>query len=269
MESSPWVVFRWSTLPKEVYGRGPVLTALPDIKTINKTKELVLKNASMAVSGAWTVVDDGIINIDNINIEPAALIPVQSNPGSVRGPSIAPLETGGDFNVAQLVIQDMQRSINDMMFADPLGPIDMPVKTATEISIRQQQMAERVGSAYGRLHYEFVTPLLNRLLHIMEDLGLVDLASLRIDGNAIDVEYISPLAQAQDQEEMMNLQRFKQDIVNTFGPQMAMMLMKPDRYVERMADNLNIPQDVVPSEEEFEQMKAMIAQMAQGAMGGQ
>jgi hypothetical protein len=35
----------------EIYGRGPLLTALPDIKTLNKTLELLLKNASLAVAG--------------------------------------------------------------------------------------------------------------------------------------------------------------------------------------------------------------------------
>jgi hypothetical protein len=47
---NPFIVFRWSVMPGEVYGRGPVLFALPDAKSLNKTKELILKNASMAVS---------------------------------------------------------------------------------------------------------------------------------------------------------------------------------------------------------------------------
>ena len=41
-ESSPWIVFRWSVAPGEIYGRGPALFALPDIKSINKTKFLLL-----------------------------------------------------------------------------------------------------------------------------------------------------------------------------------------------------------------------------------
>ena len=40
---SPFVNFRWLKAPGEVYGRSPVMKALPDIKTANKVGELLLK----------------------------------------------------------------------------------------------------------------------------------------------------------------------------------------------------------------------------------
>jgi len=70
-----FVVGRLSRSPNEVKGRGPVLDALPDIKTANKLIELVLKNATLAVSGPYTVVDDGVLNPDNVIIGPMRLIP--------------------------------------------------------------------------------------------------------------------------------------------------------------------------------------------------
>lgn len=50
---SPFLNFRWLKAPGEVYGRSPVMKALPDIRTANKVVELVLKNASIAVTGIW------------------------------------------------------------------------------------------------------------------------------------------------------------------------------------------------------------------------
>ncbi len=50
---SPYLCFRWLKAPGEVYGRSPVMKALPDIRTANKVVELVLKNASIAVTGIW------------------------------------------------------------------------------------------------------------------------------------------------------------------------------------------------------------------------
>ena len=52
-ETNPYIIFRWSLSSGELYGRGPVMRALPDIKTANKVVELVLKNATIAVSGIW------------------------------------------------------------------------------------------------------------------------------------------------------------------------------------------------------------------------
>ena len=39
---SPFINFRWTKAPGEIYGRSPVMKALPDIKTANKVVELVL-----------------------------------------------------------------------------------------------------------------------------------------------------------------------------------------------------------------------------------
>ena len=63
----------------ERYGRGPVLYALPDIKTLNKVVELTLKNASISIGGVFTAVDDGVLNPQTISIVPGAVIGVSSN----------------------------------------------------------------------------------------------------------------------------------------------------------------------------------------------
>ena len=74
-DTSPFINFRWLKAPGEVYGRSPVMKALPDIKTANKVVELVLKNASIAVTGIWQADDDGILNPANIKLVPGAIIP--------------------------------------------------------------------------------------------------------------------------------------------------------------------------------------------------
>ncbi|HFD14950.1 MAG TPA: phage tail protein, partial [Rhodospirillales bacterium] len=57
-DRSPFITFRWLKAAGEIYGRSPVMTALPDIKTANKVVELILKNASIAVTGIWLAEDD-------------------------------------------------------------------------------------------------------------------------------------------------------------------------------------------------------------------
>ena len=60
LKSFPWVVSRYSKTAGERYGRGPVLLALPDIKSLNVTKQLALKNASLSIGGVFTASDDGV-----------------------------------------------------------------------------------------------------------------------------------------------------------------------------------------------------------------
>ena len=66
--SNPFIAFRWSKASGEIYGRGPAINALSAIKTCNLTIELILENAQMAISGIYQIDDDGVINVDTINL---------------------------------------------------------------------------------------------------------------------------------------------------------------------------------------------------------
>ena len=263
--SSPWLVFRWSTIPGEIYGRGPLLFALPDIKTLNKTKELLLQSASIAIFGMYTVEDDGIINIENIELGPGAMIPVDSNGRAGRSPSLQPLNPSGDPNLGQIIIQDLKQNINSIMFADPLGPIDLPVKSATELSLRQQDLSKRIGSAFGKLQFELLTPLVNRGLDLLDELGLIDLGPFRVDGNIIAIEHVSPLAMAQEEEQFVNMLRLAEMVVALYGPEVLIGMIPPDRFITEAAKKINVDRDVIASEEEIDIMKQAIQQQAVAA----
>ena len=76
MKSSPWIVARYMKVAGEVYGRGPLVTAIPDIKTLNKTLELLLlKNASLSIAGVYTAADDGVLNPQTISISAGCYYP--------------------------------------------------------------------------------------------------------------------------------------------------------------------------------------------------
>jgi len=263
MEMSPFIGARWSKVTGEVSGRGPALYALADVKSLNAVKELVLKNASLSVAGAYTAVDDGVVNIANLRIAPGAIIPVSSNGSQLTGPSIAALPRAGDFNVAQFIFADVQNAIRQMTFSDPLGPIDLPVKSATEIAYRQQELSKRIGSAFGRLQYELVVPLVNLLLYYLDELDLIDLGEFRVDGQIINIAHISPIAMAQDQEELNAMRTLMEIIVATFGPQVAMMLVKSDVFVREAAKRLKLPPNLVRTEAEYEEIR----QRAESALG--
>lgn len=265
--SSPWIIFRWSILPGEVYGRGPLLLALADIKTLNKAKELTLKNGAMAIAGAWTVRDDGVVNVNTMKIYPGAKIPVESNAdGGMLGPSIRRLDMAGDFDVSTLIIKELQNAVRSILFSDPMGPIDLPVKSATEVSLRQQELASRIGSSFGRLQYELLAPLVNRMLHILEELELVDLQNYRVDGNVIAIRHVSPLAMSQDEETLMSMLRYAEFMSKTFGPQAALTLIKPQQFGSKVGELLHVPADMIPSEEEWKKFQQVLMQIAASQM---
>ncbi|MGC2856001.1 portal protein [Novispirillum sp. DQ9] len=192
--SSPFIVFRWLKAPGEAYGRGPVMKALPDIKTANKIVELVLKNASISVTGIWQADDDGVLNPATIRLVPGTIIPK-----AVGSAGLTPLEAPGRFDVSQIVLTDLRARIRHALLADRLSQIDSPRMTATEVLERSAQMARILGATYGRLQSELLTPLVLRAVGILRRRG--EIPDLRIDGRLVDLQYRSPLARQQARED--------------------------------------------------------------------
>lgn len=186
-ETNPYLIFRWALLSGEQYGIGPILRALPDIKTANKVVELVLKNATIAVSGIWQADDDGVINLGNINLTPGAIIPK-----AVGSSGLTPLATGANFDVSQIILRDLRDRIRHTLLADRLGLLSEKEMTATEILARNADMLRILGATYGRLLHEFIRPLCDRGLQILARRGVIDKISLHGDA---ELKYIAPIAQ--------------------------------------------------------------------------
>lgn len=207
-KTSPWVVSRYMKVAGEIYGRGPVLTALPDVKTLNKTIELVLKNASLAITGVYTAADDGVLNPANVRIVPGAIIPVARN-GGPQGDSLKPLPRAGDFNTSQIIINDLRMNIKRIMLDESLPPDNMSARSATEVVERMKELSQNLGSAFGRLINETMIPLVAKILEVMDEAGLISLP-LRVNGLEVRVAPTSPLAMAQNMDEINSIVQFFQ-----------------------------------------------------------
>ncbi|CAO3415869.1 portal protein [Azospirillum argentinense] len=208
---SPFINFRWLKAPGETYGRSPVMKALPDIKTANKVVELVLKNASVAVTGIWQADDDGVLNPATIRLVPGTIIPK-----AVGSAGLTPLANPGRFDVSQLVLDDLRARIRHALLADRLGPLDQPRMTATEVVERSAEMARLLGATYGRLQAELLTPLVLRAVGILRRRG--EIPDIAVDGRTVALQHRSPLAQAQAQRDVQATLRWL-DTARQLGPE--------------------------------------------------
>jgi len=259
MKSSPFVVARYMKVAGEVYGRGPLVTAIPDIKTLNKTVELVLKNASLSIAGVYLASDDGVLNPQNVKIQPGAIISVARN-GGPQGPSLAPLPRAGDFNISQIVINDLRMNIKKILMDDTLPPDNMSARSATEIAERTRELATNLGSAFGRLITETMIPIVSRTLYVMDQQGIIDLP-LKVDGVEVKVTPVSPLAQAQKLQEVNDVIQYMQ-IANSMGTQGQLTLSVP-RILQFVASQLGIDQGLLATQEEQQQAMAQLQEMMQ------
>ena len=254
--SNPFICFRWSKCAGEVYGRGPLINALSAIKTTNLTVELILENAQMAISGVYQMEDDGVINPDTINLVPGSIIPK-----AMGSAGLQPIQAAGDFNVAQLILSDMRLNIKRALYNDMLGNPDRTPASATEVAERMADLSRRIGSAFGRLQAELVQPVLQRVIYILKKQGRIEVPT--VNGREVKVKSVSPLAQAQANQDISSIARFLELVNGTFGPEMTMVLINSEETAAHLAKKFGVPDSLIRDEEERKQIVAMMQQMQQ------
>ncbi|HAW75244.1 MAG TPA: hypothetical protein DCW74_05840 [Alteromonas australica] len=263
--SNPFVCFRWSKCSGEIYGRGPLINALSAIKTTNLTIELILENAQMAISGIYQMEDDGVVNPDTISLVPGTVIPKAA--GS-RG--LEPIRPAGSFDVANLVLSDMRLNIKRALYNDMLGNPDRTPASATEVAERMADLSRRIGSAFGRLQAEMVQPVLQRVVHILKKQGRIDLPT--INGREIKVRSVSPLAQAQANQDISSVARWLELVQGTFGPEVVQLLIDSEETAAYLGKKFGVPDSLIRDLEERRQLVALAQQYAQtqgGMVGGE
>ncbi|MFC4235156.1 portal protein [Thalassospira xianhensis] len=231
-EVSPYIAFRWMKAPGEVYGRSPVMKALPDIKTANKVVELVLKNASIAVTGIWQADDDGVLNPAAIRLVPGSIIPK-----AVGSAGLTPLDAPGRFDVSDLVLSDLRDRIRRCLLADRLGQSDQPGMTATEVLERASENARLLGATYGRLQAELLYPLIRRAIHILVRRG--ELPDMPLDGDVVQLRHSAPLAQLPKRVQAGQAMDWLSRIA-TLGPD-ALGEVDMPQMVRWLADQFGVP----------------------------
>jgi hypothetical protein len=267
---SNWLTARYSKLPGETMGRGPVISALPDIRTLNKVKELVLKNAALAVSGVYTGRDDGVLNPNNVKITPGMVIGVHANAGPQR-PSLQALKSGADFNVAQLIVNDLVMSIKRILLDESLPPDTASARSATEIIERMKELAQNLGSAFGRLIDEVMIPLVEITMYVLDEAGVVDFP-LRINGREVKVTPVAPLAMAQHLDEVETIVNYTMMMGQLFGPE-GQVAVNESVAIDYVGDRLGVPLSIRRNATEragkVEELQAQIAAAAQAAGAAQ
>ncbi len=236
LPASPFISFRWLKGASEVYGRSPIMTALPDIKTVNKVVELVLKNASISVTGIWQAEDDGVLNPANIRLVPGAIIPKAAGSSG-----LTPLQSPGRFDVSNLMLDDLRGRIRHTLLVDRLGPARGQRMTATEILERSNEMSRLLGATYGRLQAELLTPLINQAIRILRRRG--EIPDILLDGRTIDLQYRSPLARVQARDDVQNTLMWLETSAK-LGPE-AMQAVDVPATARWLGERLGVPGQLV------------------------
>lgn len=211
----PCAVPRWRLIPGTPYATGLGSNVLPDVKTLNDIKRLELMSLDIAVGGMWKAVDDGVLNPKTIRIGPRKIVAMATLD------SMAPLETGANFNVSFSKCEQLQQGIRRALLADMLTPQGGPVRSATEISRDMNQIRQLMAPLVGRFQSEFLQVTVERCFNLAYRAGALVAKLGPVPEGLLDgdytVKYISPLARSQLMEEVTAIDTFVAGLVALMG----------------------------------------------------
>jgi hypothetical protein len=242
------MVPRWTKTSGEVYGRGPGVIALPDIKTLNKAVELKLKAWAKVVDPPLMVRDEGVVG--NVQFRSAGITYVRDME-AIK----ALTELGGNLQVADMEEEKLREAIKRMFYSDQLQMQQGgPQMTAYETQVRFELMQRVMGPTLGRTTVEWLNPCTNRVFWIRLRRSPKDSPYRKVqdwckkNNVALDVEYEGPLAKAQRLAESTAMQRFFQIILplTQIHPEI-MDNIDLDFVVRAHADSVGTPAGMIVS----------------------
>lgn len=192
---------------------------------------------------------------------PGTVIPKAPGSGGLQ-----PIRAAGDFNVANLILNDMRNNIKRALYNDMLGDPNRTPASATEVAERMADLSRRIGAAFGRLQAEMVQPILQRVVYILRKQGRIELPT--VNGREVKIKSISPLAQAQANQDIMAVSRFLEMVNGMFGPQLMNLLVSSEETAIYLAKKFGVPDHLVRDMAERQAVIEM-AQMLQQSPEGQ
>jgi hypothetical protein len=190
-DDNPIIVCRWSKLSNEVYGRGPGMKALPDIKMLNAMSKTLLQALQLNIAPPLQAPDTGV------------LLPIKLRPYSTniyRSGSrdrIEPLITNVQPVKEESLLVVRERVRNHFYSNQLQLPEKHPQMTATEVMQRTEEKLRILGPILGRQHHEFLQPFVERIFRKLIKKKEIELPPADLQNVNLGIRYVSRLAQAQ------------------------------------------------------------------------
>jgi hypothetical protein len=269
--SFPYAISRYVTQPGEIYGRGPGMTVLGDIKVLNEMQKTILRAAHLATDPPILLFEDGALS--GFKMKPSAL-----NFGGLdaQGREMAkPFQSGAKFDLGFEMQEQKRKLINDAFLLTLFQIlVDAPKMTAYEVMTRMQEKGQLIGPVMGRQRKETLSVVTARELDIAEANGILPpRPQVMLDmGARVRIAAKGPLERLQRAEEGAGILRTLEAITPLAQiDQAALAPYKIEKISRTLAEINGVPADCMYSEEELEekaaedQQQAELAQLIQAA----
>jgi hypothetical protein len=200
----PAFVPRWRSTSASVWGNSPAMIALSDTLTLNRTIELNLKAVEKALDPPTLTTSRGLIS--DLDLNAGGLTVVRDIN------ELTTFESKARFDVTYQEMNRLRDNINAYFFIPQLilPPMEGTPATATEISVRMQQLEALISPTLGRLQVDMLDPIIQRTFRILWRAGALPEPpqSVTESGAQTEIEYTSPMAKTLDSSNAQAIERW-------------------------------------------------------------
>lgn len=246
----PFVVSRWDKWAGSPWGYGPGHLALPEVRTLNKLRELNLLQLALWVAPPLKALQEGVLG--NISLESYAVNVLKGSMDNLQA-----LDLSGRPDLVQINQDDIRQNIRNIFYNDLLTMVPPPQAqpmTAYEIAQRIEQRTRRLGPAFHRLTSEMLDRLADRVFGLLWRGRMIPpppqavIQAAMQNRGRIDVEYTGVLARAQksgDIRAMWDMLAFTGQMVQATQNLTLWDVLMLDDMVRHFAEVNNVPAHLV------------------------
>lgn len=169
----PFVTFSYIPVVKQNYGLSAIQSSLGMIVQLNNSANQMLDGIELAVNPMYTVVEDGVLQLENLETEPGRYIPVQDHD------AIRPMQPpANNFDLSFEQLGFLEAAVDKNAGVGPLIGVGQPRGgervTATEINAVIESGGNRLLGVYTHLQDTYLGPLLRLTLENIRQFTTVD-----------------------------------------------------------------------------------------------
>lgn len=256
----PGIAPRWSLLQGDVYGGSPGMEALGDVKALQH-KELRKAQAIDYMTNPPLQMPMQLKN-QEVNSLPGgvAYVDTTTQTGGIR----SQFEVNLNLQYLMEDINASERRIDQAFYADLFLMLANETRsgvTATEVAERHEEKLLMIGPVLERLHNEMLNPMIDTTFSMMVRAGILPPAPKELQGQELQVDFVSTLAQAQQLVGLGSLDRFAMTIGSIAG-------MKPDvldkfdadQFADVYAQRLGVDPSVIVADDKVAVIRAQRAE---------
>jgi len=255
----PVFIGRWDRAVGSDLGFGPGHLALPTVKLVNAWLEAMTDAAEKNVDPATLVTERGLLS--DLNLRRGGLTTVRSKD------DIWPYESGSNFNISEMMLQDMRNMIRKHFREDDLALKDSPAMTATEAQLRVEMLNRLFGTTTQRINNDLSDPILQTTFNLMWRAGQFEAPPQIIqDMNpTMQIEYLGPFTRSQRTDEVAAIERLASAAAAMKKMDFKVYRFDPDGALKEMAERLATPAACMKSDAQVDAEMDQEQKMQQAA----